>query len=69
MVEGPFDKRHLDPADVRAREELVTFGWRRLQELAGSGLPLSEYPLPQVRKPLTSGREETPAPAPRDPSP
>jgi hypothetical protein len=52
-VEGPFDKRHLDPAYVRAQEELVTRGWRRLQELAGQKLPLSEYPLPEVRARLS----------------
>ena len=49
-VEGPFDKRLIDPADVARREELVTRGWRRLRELAGSGLPFSEYPLPEFRK-------------------
>lgn len=49
-VEGPFDKRELDPADVRRHEERVTRGWRRLQDLAGSGLPLDEYPLEDVRR-------------------
>src|SRR5689334_12274001 len=39
VVEGPFDKRLQDPTEVRKREELVTRGWRRLKELAGSGLP------------------------------
>ena len=50
VVEGPFDKRLLDAADVRRREELVTRGWRRLHELAGSGLPLGEYPLQEFRE-------------------
>lgn len=50
VVEGPFDKRKLDPADVARREDLVTRGWKRLQELAGSGLPFTEYPLPEVRQ-------------------
>ena len=45
VVEGPFDKRLLDPADVAAREDLLTRGWRRLQEVRGLGLPISDYPL------------------------
>ena len=27
----------------------MTRGWRRLQELPGLGLPIIEYPLPEVR--------------------
>lgn len=49
-VEGPFDKRELDPSDVQAREDRITRGWRRLRELPNSGLPLAEYPLPEFRK-------------------
>ena len=50
VVEGPFDKRTLDPLYVRERETLVTRGWRRLRELAGQeGLPILDYPLPEVR--------------------
>ncbi len=49
VVTGPFDKRTLDPADVRQRESLVTRGWRRLHELAGSEISVLEYPLPEVR--------------------
>ena len=45
LVTGDFDKRRLDPTFVRQREERITCGWRRLQEVAGSGLPLLEYPL------------------------
>src|SRR5690606_38160093 len=48
-VEGPFDKRLLDPAFVGDRETLVTRGWRRLREVAGSELPIIDYPLPEVR--------------------
>lgn len=48
-VEGPFDKRRLDAADVRRQEALVTRGWRRLQEVRDMGLPISEYPLDEVR--------------------
>ena len=49
-VEGPFDKRQLDAGYVRAQEELVTRGWRRLQEIAGLGIPIGEYPLPEFRR-------------------
>jgi hypothetical protein len=48
-IEGPFDKRQLDPEYVRAQEDLVTRGWRRLQEVAGLGISISEYPLAEVR--------------------
>jgi hypothetical protein len=48
VVEGPFDKRQLDPDYVQARERLVTRGWNRLQEVAGLGIPIIEYPLPEV---------------------
>ena len=47
-VEGPFDKRQLDPAYVRQRETLVTRWWRRLKELVN--IPkIIDYPLPEVR--------------------
>jgi hypothetical protein len=50
-VEGPFDKRQLDPAYVREEERLVTRGWKRLKELAHlEGVSLLDYPLPEVRK-------------------
>jgi hypothetical protein len=45
-VEGPFDKRNLDPAEVARREELVTRAWRRLQEVRQLGLSIADYPLP-----------------------
>lgn len=48
-VEGPFDKRRLDPAFVAEREGLVTRGWRRLRELSGRELSILDYPLPEVR--------------------
>jgi hypothetical protein len=47
-VDGPFDKRQLDPAYVRQQENLVTRGWRRLREISGQELSLLEYPLPEV---------------------
>jgi hypothetical protein len=54
VVEGDFDKRLLDPQSVQTKEMLVTRGWRRLQELAGAEeLPLTEYPLPEVRDRLS----------------
>ena len=51
VVEGPFDKRLQDTAAVHEQEEQVTRGWRRLQEVAGLGIPITEYPLPEVRPP------------------
>lgn len=48
VCEGPFDKRELDPDFVRQEESLVTRGWRRLRELAGSDLAIKDYPLPEV---------------------
>lgn len=48
-VEGDFAKQHLDPAEVSAKERLVTAGWKRLREVRRLGLPISEYPLPEVR--------------------
>src|SRR3990172_8703731 len=40
-VDGPFDARLPDAAEVRGREALVTRGWRRLQEVRRLGLPIS----------------------------
>jgi hypothetical protein len=53
-VEGDFDKRLLDPAWVRQREDLVTRGWLRLCELGqqAEGLSLLEYPLPEIQQQL-----------------
>lgn len=48
-VEGMFSKRFLDSEDVRRREDLVTRGWRRLQEVRGLGIGISDYPLDEVR--------------------
>ncbi len=48
-VDGPFDKRVLDPAYVQEREALVTRGYRRLKELSHLDLPIIDYPLPEVR--------------------
>ena len=46
--EGPFDKRKLDPEFVRRQEDLLTRGWRRLNELMHLDIPIIEYPLPEV---------------------
>ena len=52
VVEGPFARSQLDPADVAGREDLVTRGWRRLQEVRSLNIPISEYPLAkQTREP------------------
>jgi hypothetical protein len=51
-VEGPFDKRQLDPIYVRQRELLVSRGLRRLRELQGQEISILDYPLPEVRAAL-----------------
>ncbi len=47
--EGMFAKSQLDAEFVRQEEERVTRGWRRLQEIPQLGIPLTEYPLAEVR--------------------
>jgi hypothetical protein len=47
--DGPFAKEHLDPDYVAEQEERVTRGWRRLREVQALGIPIIEYPLPEVR--------------------
>ena len=49
QCEGFFAKHVLDPAHVATEEVRVTRGWRRLRELPSLGLPITEYPLPEVR--------------------
>ena len=46
--EGMFAKESLDPAFVAEREARVTRAWRRLQEIPRLGIPITEYPLPEV---------------------
>ncbi len=58
VVEGPFAKQNLDPADVRRREELLSRGWRRLQEVRQLGIPVSEYPLPEVLAARSTARRK-----------
>lgn len=51
LVEAPglFAKSALDPAFVAREEQRVTRGYLRLRALPALGLPLTEYPLPEVR--------------------
>jgi hypothetical protein len=53
--EGFFAKESLDAAFVAEQEQRVTRAWRRLQELPTLGLPITEYPLPEV---LRAWREQ-----------
>ncbi|MCH7753372.1 MAG: hypothetical protein IH898_14620 [Planctomycetes bacterium] len=50
VVDGPFDKRMLDPQFVRQQERLLTRGWQRLKEVAGKELKIIDYPLPEVNE-------------------
>lgn len=52
VVEGPLDKRTLDPQFVAQREDLVTRGWLRLREVARKELSIIDYPLDEVRQRL-----------------
>jgi hypothetical protein len=49
VCEGVFAKQNLDTDFVAQEEARVTRGWRRLQELPALGLPIIDYPLPEVR--------------------
>ena len=51
-VEGPLDKRLMDPQFVQGRERLVTRGWRRLREVLSTEDAIINYPLPEVRAKL-----------------
>jgi hypothetical protein len=55
--DGLFAKGTLDPGFVAREETRVTRGWRRLQELTTLGIPIIEYPLPEVRQRLTEGQD------------
>ena len=48
VIDGVFDKRQLDAVSVAKREALVTRAWKRLQEVRQLGIPISDYPLPEV---------------------
>ena len=47
--DGFFAKQMLDAAFVKEEEIRVTRGWQRLQQLPALGIPIIEYPLPEVR--------------------
>ena len=57
-VEGAMDKRQLDPDFVREREQLVSRGYRRLHTLRRKKLPITQYPLSEVRRRLRAEAEE-----------
>jgi hypothetical protein len=46
--DGPFARDNLDAAYAAEQERLVTRAWRRLQEIPKLGIPIPEYPLPEV---------------------
>ena len=48
VVKGDFAKQSLDAEFVARQEQLVTRGWRRLQELATGEATIIDYPLPEV---------------------
>lgn len=48
--DGAFAKNFMDAAFVAEEEARVTRGWRRLQEVPTLGVPIIEYPLPEVRE-------------------
>ena len=52
LCEGAFAKNFMDAAFVAEEEARVTRGWRRLQEVPTLGVPIIEYPLPEVRESL-----------------
>jgi hypothetical protein len=45
-----FAKANLDAAFVADEEARITRGWQRLQEIPSLGIPVTEYPLPEVRQ-------------------
>lgn len=47
-VDGPFSKEFLDPVDVARREDLVSRGWKRLQEVRRLGVSIPDYPLSKM---------------------
>jgi len=60
VVPGVFSKTQLDREFVRAEESRVTRGYLRLLQIAGAGLPIWDYPLPEVQSHDRSLANETP---------
>ena len=56
---GLFAKEQLDPAFVAEQEDRVTRAWRRLQEVPTLGIPLTEYPLPEVLQAWETDRRQS----------
>ncbi len=55
QADGEWSKSNLDPDYVQKREELVTRGWHRLQELRGmDGVSILDFPLPEAVEVLKS---------------
>jgi hypothetical protein len=48
VCDGFFAKETLDAEYVQQQEERLTRAWRRVQELPTLGVPITEYPLPEV---------------------
>ena len=63
VCDGAFAKQFLDTAFVAEEEARVTRGWRRLQELPALGVPIIEYPLPEVREKMRMDADDGPAPS------
>jgi len=68
-VEGYFSKSGLDPAFVDSEEARVTRGYLRLKELPTLGLPITEYPPPEVRARWQAPAEPVTAPADAEDAP
>jgi hypothetical protein len=45
---GLFAKDGLDPTFVVEQEQRTSRAWRRLQEIPSLGIPIPDYPLPEV---------------------
>ena len=57
---GVFAKSQQDAEFVRQEEARVSRAWQRLQEIPRLGIPITEYPLPEVLKQWAeSGRGKT----------
>ncbi|PHS07940.1 MAG: hypothetical protein COA78_13200 [Blastopirellula sp.] len=52
VASGDFAKNNLDAQYVQQQETLITRGYERLLEIRKLGLPLIDYPLPEVREKL-----------------
>ena len=49
LCSGVFAKEGLDAVFVHEQEDRVTRAWQRLQEIPTLGIPITEYPLPEVQ--------------------